>query len=198
MHRLLLSALLLTLLASCATTRAPRTLLPADAQEVLLRNLPHFDARGRVSVTAGEQRVIVPNLRWQQREAHSRIRMAGQLGVGAMTVDWSPESLRLTSGREVHEGTAAETLLVEQIGTTPPFEMMRYWMLGLEAPGEAPTQRQQAENGRLAELTQRGWNIRYDRWVAVSAGGGGVQLPGRIIIRRDDLTLGVIVERWKL
>lgn len=197
-QRLLLAALVIVLLAGCATTRAPRSLLPADAQENLLRDLLRFEAKGRASVTTGQRREMVPNLEWTQRQAQSRIRMSGPFGAGSVTVEWSPAGIRVSSGREVYEGAAAEAILAEQLGITPPFEALRYWLLGLEAPGEPALLRNVADNGRTGELTQQGWNIRYDRWVAVAAPGGGVELPGRVIIRRDDLTLGVIVERWKL
>src|SRR5690606_31426149 len=110
----------------------------------------------------------------------------------------SPRLLRLSSGGDTYEGADAEALLRQQIGGVPPFEVLRFWILGLEAPGEAAAQRSQSAEGRLEHLTQRGWNIRYDRWMPVAAKGGGVELPTRVNLRRDDLALTVSVERWKL
>lgn len=195
--RLLVLVLPAIWLAACATPRAPQSLLPPEAQQALLRDLPQFEAEGRVSVTAGERREIA-NLDWTQQGPQARIRMAGPFGAGAITVDWSPQHLRLTSGGEVHQDAGAEALLVQQLGLSPPFDALRYWMLALEAPGEAPSLQRTSPDGRLEEITQRGWNIRYDRWVPVAAEAGGVMLPGRITIRRDALTLRVLVERWKL
>ncbi len=195
--RLIVLALPAIWLAACATPRAPRTLLPPEAQQALLLELPQFEAEGRVSVTAGERREIA-NLDWVQQGPHARIRMAGPFGAGAITVDWSPQQLRLSSGGEVYQDAEAEALLEQQLGLSPPFDALRYWMLALAAPGEAPSLHRDSQDGRLEELTQRGWNIQYDRWVAVAADGGGVALPGRITIRRDALTLRVLVARWKL
>ena len=185
------------LLAACATPRAPRTLLPVAAQEQLLRELPRFSVDGRVSVQAGDKAEII-SLDWEQRGDAVRARLSGPFGAGALTVDWSPVTLRLTRGDEVHEGAEAEAMLRHHIGLVPPFDAMRFWLLGLAAPGEAPTRSTPSSSGRIGELTQRQWQIRYDEWMGVAAKGGGVQLPRRMNINRDDLRLRVIVRRWSL
>ena len=190
-------AVLALLLAACATTRAPRTLLPVAELEQLLRGLGEFSVNGRVAVRAGDKGPIA-FLDWQQRGEHARIRLSGHFGAGALTVDWSPTTLRLTSGDQIHEGAEAEAVLLHEIGLVPPFDAMRYWMLGLEAPGEAPALRTSSSSGRIGELTQRQWHIRYDEWMGVAAKGGGVQLPRLLNITRDDLRLRVIVRRWSL
>lgn len=187
----------LALLAACATAPAPRTVLPVAAQEQLLRDLQQFSARGTVSVQAGDKAEII-NLEWQQQADASRVRLSGPFGAGALTVDWSPGMLRLASGDQVHEGAEAEAVLLQQIGLVPPFDAMRYWMLGLEAPGEPPQRRTLAGAGRLGELEQRRWLIRYGEWMTVAAPGGGVQLPRRLDISRDELRLRVSVRRWSL
>lgn len=185
------------LLAACATTRAPRTVLPVAAQEDLLRQLPHFVAEGRVAVKAADKGPIA-SLHWDQRGEGARVRLSGPFGSGSLTVDFSPSSLRLTSGGDVFEGAEAEALLVREIGLVPPFESMRHWLLGMEAPGEPATQRTPSPDGRIGELAQQDWHIRYQEWMNVAADGGGVQLPRLLHITRDDLRLRVIIRRWTL
>lgn len=195
--RLLFVACLALWLAACVTPRAPRSLLPLEAQQALLRDLAQFTLAGKVSVTAGQKREIA-RLDWTQHDEAARIRLSGPFGAGALTVDYSPQLLKISSGGETYEGADAEALLRQEIGGVPPFEVLRFWILGLEAPGEAPAQRSLSADGRLEQLTQRDWNIRYDRWMPVAASDGGVELPARVNLRRDDLALTVSIERWKL
>lgn len=185
-------------LAGCATTRVPQTLLPVPMQESLLAALPAFSVQGRVGIRAGADGTSA-SLDWRQQDEETRVRLAGPFGAGALVVTWRPDLLRLAGGGdEVHENAAAEGLLRQELGFVPPFEAMRYWVLGLEAPGEPPQSRTPSDQGRVGELVQQGWRIRYDQWTKVAADGGGVQLPRRLTITRDDLRLIVFVQRWKL
>ncbi|MFO7325198.1 MAG: outer membrane lipoprotein LolB [Pseudomonadota bacterium] len=181
------------LLTGCASLRAPPTVLPPDVQEQLLLALPGFSLKGRALV---QQEIA--SLDWQQREDDARVRLSGPFGAGAITVDFSPARLTISLRGEAYDNAAAETVLLREIGFVPPFDALRYWVLGLAAPGEPPSARTGSEEGRLGSLTQRGWHIRYEQWQAVAARGGGVQLPRRVTITRDDLRLRVVVDRWKL
>jgi outer membrane lipoprotein LolB len=195
--RLALCAVALVLVG-CATTREPRTVLPPEAQEVALRELDGFSLRGRTSVKAGDDGFNA-SLDWKQDDDAAAVKLSGPVGAGRLTISWQPGSLRLESSRgQQFEGAEAEQVLLDELGFVPPFDALRYWVLGLEAPGEAPTQRKLAESGRLGELTQQQWRIRYDKWMSVSSPSGGVQVPKTLTVTRDDLRLRVLVKRWKL
>lgn len=188
--------LLAVVMAGCATTpRAPRTVLPPEQQQQALQALERFDLDGRVSIsTTGD----IASLGWRQRGPETSLRLAGPLGAGALQVTWRPGNLRLASRGDVFEGEEAEAILLRELGFLPPFEAMRYWVLGIEAPGEAPTSRTDTEDGRIGELQQAGWHIRYDRWGDVAATAGGVRMARRMVIARDELRLTVFVDKWKL
>jgi outer membrane lipoprotein LolB len=183
----------MSLLAGCANLRAPRTLLPAQAQERLLSSLPGFSVQGRALV-----RRELASLDWQQRGEAARVRLAGPFGAGGITVDFSPAHLVIRLRGETWEDAAAEAVLLEELGFVPPFDAMRYWVLGLSAPGEPPSARSESAEGRLDSLVQRGWQIRYEQWQAVAVNGGGVLLPRRVSLTRGELRLRVVVDRWKL
>lgn len=186
------------LLAGCATTRPAPELLPASAQEALLRDLPGFELQGRVAARAGDQG-STPSLSWVQQADESLLRLSGPFGSGGLTVQYSPGSLRVASSRgDEYEGDDAAAILSAQLGLVPPFEALRYWVLGLPAPGEAPTDRKVNAVGRLADLTQLGWHIRYERWTALATDTGAVQVPELLTATRADLRLKLVVDRWKL
>jgi outer membrane lipoprotein LolB len=187
----------LLLLAGCATTRVSQLRLGAPEQEALLRDLPGFRLQGRTAIKAGDEG-SQPTLEWRQQAAESRVKLSGPLGAGAVTLVYSPQLLVVTTrGEELRDADARQVLL-EQLGFVPPFDALRYWMLGLPAPGEAPTQQAAGANGRVADMTQLQWRIRYDSWIDVATPTGLVQLPRKLTVTRADLRLSVFVDRWKL
>lgn len=198
MRRTLLWCCGLLLLAGCATTRVSQVPLGVPEQEALLRELPGFRMQGRSAITAGEER-LQPALDWRQRDAESRLKLSGPLGAGAVTLTYSPQRLLVTGGggEELRDAEARQ-VLIEQFGFEPPFDALRYWLLGLAAPGESPTSQVLGENGRLANMTQLQWRIQYERWADVATPSGVVQLPRRFTATRADLKLSVFVERWTL
>jgi outer membrane lipoprotein LolB len=189
---------ILLLMAGCVTPPAPRTLLSPEAQTRLLQMLPGFTLQGRAAVTAAGEGFNA-TLFWRQQGTDTALKLGGPIGAGSLTLQFEPGTLRLTTSRgEVLDGTAAEDALVGQLGFLPPFEALRYWVLGLPAPGEAPASVVEAAPGRIAELTQQQWLIRYERWMQVATREGMAQLPQRLTATRADLRLRVVVDRWRL
>ena len=66
------------------------------------------------------------------------------------------------------------------------------------APGESPVGQVMDTAGRISEMTQLDWRIRYDRWTGMATPAGEVRLPLRMIATRDELRLTVVVDQWKL
>jgi outer membrane lipoprotein LolB len=185
------------LLAACATTPLPRAPLDLAAQGQALRALPGFQLNGRTAVAAAGDGFNA-TVSWRQAGEQSILKLSGPVG-GSLTVTWRPGYLRVVSSRgEVLQDAEAEQAVVAQLGFMPPFEALRYWVLGLAAPGEVPTEQQADEAGRPAHLAQQQWQIRYERWTGVALAGGLAQLPQRLTATRGDVRLRVFVDKWKL
>ncbi len=196
--------LLALLPAGCASLRGTGVPLPLEAQQQLLRELPGFSLRGRTkiivtdAVTGEKKGPPTPSLTWKQEGEKASFKLSGPFGAGHLNVSWQPGELRLQTGDEVYAGADAEQVLINEIGFVPPFDALRYWILGLDAPGEAPTERQLADDGRVATLVQQHWHLRYRSWRTARAPGGTVELPRRLDVTRDNLSLTVLVDRWNL
>jgi outer membrane lipoprotein LolB len=199
MRRLWAGACGALLLAGCATTHVSHEPLTVTAQQALLQALPGFRFDGRAAVRAGEEGFNVPALSWQQAAGESRVQLSGPFGASALTLVFSPQSLRVTTSRgEELGGDEAASLLTEQLGFVPPFEALRYWVVGLAAPGEAPVDMRAGADGQVSQITQQGWLIRYDRRAGVATRAGQLRLPQKLTATRDDLRLTLFVDRWKL
>ena len=72
-------------------------------------------------------------------------------------------------------------------------EALRFWILGLPAPGMAFDPAFD-NRGRLADLQQADWRIRYQRYKAVD----GVSLPGKIEALSGDVRLRIVVDHWQV
>lgn len=191
--------LLLLLLTACATRPPSGPPIEPAAQEAALREIEGFSLTGRTAIRAAAENVTAA-LSWTQEGEEGRVRLTGPFGIGSLQVTWTPDSLRLIGGKDqVVEGAEAEAILLEELGFVPPFAALRYWIVGVAAPGESPSERENDEaSGRLSSLSQQGWRIRYREWMRARSPAGTVEVPRNLIVTRDELTLRVVVQRWKL
>ncbi len=184
----LLALLLAWLLAGCAA--GPPRIEGAGAGIDLTR-LNSWSARGRIGVMAADQGGS-GNFVWNQNRDLSEIRLSGPVGAGAMELELSGGRLKVaTSDGRVLESPAAEAELRSRLGAEVPARNLRYWMLGLAAPGEH-SWRDEAGGGPA--LDQDGWHIEYDRYVESS----GVKLPARLTATSGEARVRLIIERWDL
>ena len=184
------------LVAGCATRQLTPEPLAAAQQEALLLQLEFFAFSGRAAVAA-QASGFNAGIDWQQRGDEAAVRLAAPIG-GSLLVTWRPDQLRLEAGRgQVLQGSEAASVIQQELGFLPPFESLRYWVLGLAAPGAEPAVRSDAEDGRVAELLQQGWQIRYERWMNVPMPRGVLRMPQRLTATRDGLRLRLVVDRWK-
>src|SRR5690606_15668410 len=139
--------------------------LAPEAQEAFLRELAEFSLRGQSRVVTAKDS-FSSNLSWAQDDGQAVVRLS--VFGGSLTATWQPGLLKLVSSKGGRwEGAEAERALVDELGFLPPFESLRYWMLGIEAPGEPATGRTPSESGRIAELRQQQWRIVYKEWQSV-------------------------------
>lgn len=188
----------LLLLAGCATVPpAPREPLDAQAQQQMLLGLTTFALDGRAAVAARGDGFNA-SVAWRQAGPESIVKLSGPIG-GSLTLTYRPGFLRVANSRgQVLQAADAEAAIVAELGFMPPLDALRYWVLGLAAPGDAPTARTDGPDGRLAQLDQQQWQIRYERWMPVTTDAGEAQLPQRLTATREDVRLRVFVDKWRL
>jgi outer membrane lipoprotein LolB len=187
---------LAALLAACRTsppTLAPST-VPWDVRRPQLQAQTHFALKGRVAVAAGGEGFNA-NLRWTQDGTRSQLSLEGPLGVGGAQVTASGEELSLVTARGEHVDNAeAHAALEARLGFDPPLAALRYWVLGVPDPAQPATEALDQTQQRLAGLTQQGWRVDYQSYVAA----GGEALPARLTLQRDNVRVRLLVDNWQL
>ena len=190
---------LLPLLAGCATqpVAIPEYAESAAARQERLLSLPQWEARGRVAIksadTGGQG-----SLQWLQTGPAARIRLSGPFGAGAYEINWMPGEITVYSrgteaALEYVGPDAAERFLAEQVGWSFPVTSVRYWLLGLADPA-APAAEQVDAGGRLVELRQSGWVVRYEDYAQSAA----TWLPRKLVIEGSQVRVRFVIDTWLL
>jgi outer membrane lipoprotein LolB len=154
-----------------------------------LQSAAAWQFSGRAAAQLGEQGWQA-SLDWRQSDTASALHLSGPLGIGALDLRYSPEGLRVDG---LARGDSAEDFVTARLGFTPPFATLRYWLLGVPAPGIAFELAMNSVD-RAQRLTQNGWTVEYSRYARV----GRDLLPDRITLRREDTRARIVIERWEL
>ena len=187
MSRLCWAAVVALALAGCAAPpRAPEGVTRPDAAV-----LDQWSASGRMAIAAGTDGGS-GSFDWVQDGTTSRLDLRGPLGAGAVRLVVTPGTLSLADGSgRVLDADVARADLQARLGADLPWDHLRYWLLGVPAPGvEATVLDQDAAPWRFIE--QAGWRLAYDSFDVV----GGLNLPKRLTAERGAVRVRVVVDTW--
>jgi outer membrane lipoprotein LolB len=185
--------LLLLLLGACA---APRGIeLPEmddwQTRQAVLGNVDRWEFRGRIGVSAGDEG-FNGKLRWKQKDDRFEVTVSGPLGAGAIEIEGDGQRVSLTDkDGTVTEMQDAEIEIRARYGWTIPVESLRYWALGIPAPG-SPATTEFDDEGQLARLQQRDWVVTISQYRDT----GGQLMPRRIAAVNDDAKVRLVIDTW--
>lgn len=183
------------LLAGCATTGSGT--LPAldswQERQRVLASLDDWGFSGRIAVSDGDEG-FNGNLHWEQRRDYVDVRLSGPLGAGTVLIAGDAGRLRVTDGDGVVTWLEdPEVDLRRLYGWHIPVQNLRFWVLGIPAPGETATT-QVSDDALLEALTQAGWDVTISEY----RDGAGQSLPRKLTARRDATRVRLVIDRWYL
>ena len=194
----LLAGVGLLALAGCRTAPVPPPIIgpgadaPWAVQRDALARVSRYALAGRVAVAADGQG-FSGSLRYQQQEQRADLAMDGPLGMGGVRVNVDGEAVTISNSRgESFDGPAARDELEQKLGFTLPLTQLRWWLLGLPAPGEAALE-QDPVTGEIRAFQQIGWRVSIDS----RAPALGFALPQRLTVTRDGARMKLLIETWK-
>ncbi len=187
----------LLLLAGCAGPAVVPVASPERTWAERAAALEAIDAwrlAGRVGISDGNAAWHL-KLFWRQRPDGYEMDLSGPFGAGAVKLTGGPQGVELRDGEGNRwQAGDAEQLLWQHTGIFMPVNGLRYWIRGLPAPDQDKRQMALDAAGRLAELRQDGWRIRFREYMPVD----GQELPRNLLIHRDGIEVRVQVDRWSL
>jgi len=157
-----------------------------------LNTLEAWSIDGRISLRF-EEEAWHATLLWQQIDQAYRIRLFGPFGAGAIELNGSPQAVVLTQDGQQQHSQDPEQLLAQQLGYRVPINGLRYWAVGQKMP-EKPAKIKLDALGRLENLEQDGWTIRYRSYVTVE----GYSLPSKIFMDNKGLDVRIVIDRWQI
>ncbi len=193
----------LVVLAGCRTA-PPRTLpgpgadAPWPEQLAELAKLDSYALNGRVAVAAKGDGFSA-SLRYRQQRLRAELALDGPLGIGGMRMQFSDAEISVTNSRgEKLDGVAARDEIEQRMGFELPLAELRWWLLGLPAPGAPVDMRADQVSGAPLDFQQNGWRVSVNSRVP----GLGFSLPQRLSFERmgaerDGARLKLFVERWQ-
>ena len=187
----------LMLAAGCRTLPPGAPVGPgADApwpeQRAALEKLDRYALNGRVAVAAQGQGFSA-TLRYQQQPRGSNLALDGPLGIGGLRVQIDGEDIEIATSRgEKLDGQSARDELERRLGFQLPLTELRWWLLGIPAPGEASVN-QDAGSGEIHDFTQGGWRVSIN----TRAAGLGFSLPQKMTAEREGARLKLFVQAWE-
>lgn len=165
-------------------------------RQLQLQQLDHWVLSGRVAITTREEGWHA-TLYWKQFPQKYEIKVIAPFGGGTVMLKGDREGVMLYADDSPPEfATNATSLLTRRLGWHFPVESLRYWVLGLPDPS---IQRQDSSiefdlEHRISNLSQSGWRVRFLRYQQVD----GYELPARIFLENDELSVRLVVQKWKL
>lgn len=190
-------SLAISLLAGCAGL-GPRTVgvIPED-----LHDLQRWQASGRLGVS-GPQTGGSGSFDWRQNGDRAEVQIRGPIGIGSVRLAMQgagprPElQLETSDGQHLRSHEAWDEL-ERRLGAQVPAGHLRYWMLGLAAPGEHRWLDEQFDDeqpGGAATLEQGGWRIDYQRYSTEP----GARIPVRMRAASGDARVKIVINDWRL
>ena len=158
-----------------------------------LSTITRFGFQGRFALRTARD-ALNARIQWRQDGDEYRIRLGGLIGEAALEIRGGPAGVELLDRDGVHHADSPESLLQERLGWSFPLQGLRYWVLGITAPGAAVGRLDLDRQGRPVLLRQSGWRIVYRRYSEV----GDLDLPERLDIDRAELEARLVVGRWTI
>ncbi len=156
-----------------------------------LSKLESWTLEGRLAVS-NEKDGGSGHFIWKKSEDFDQMDFHGALGRGAWRLQADADSavLELSDG-SLHRADTIEELVSRELGWEVPVQSLSWWVRGLAAPGDAG-QSVLDEQGRLSELQQREWRVKFDRYREVRS----MQLPIKMTARQLNKTVKLVIREW--
>lgn len=185
------------LLGACETT--PEVVAVDDPQRVFaermarLAAIEQWAAVGKLGIQSARDSWSA-GIQWRQNRDSYSIRLSGPLGQGLMELYGTPGLVEMrTADDSVHRARTAEELMLNHAGWRVPLTGMRYWILGRPDPEARILAVELDPGGRLAELHQLGWVIRFQRYDEFD----GIALPTRLTLENPRIRGKLVVRSWR-
>lgn len=193
--KLLLPALMVSLLGGCTLFRANTVTQSGDCPSLLerqrsLNSLSGWEAKAKVG--SGKVLAFSGRVQWVQRQEQFDIKASGPFGAGATRISGSPRQVSIVTAKESVSSYQPEALLAKRTGIQLPLANIDSWALGLPGP-QSRASYELDDCNRISSLVQNGWQIDYANYAQFS----GYELPSNTVMTDGRVTLKLALIEWQ-
>lgn len=163
-----------------------------EARRERLARIDRFTLQARVS--SGGIFGVKGNLHWRQGLHDFEMRVSGPFGVGAATITGHGKQVEIKTAKRTLVTENPERDLHDRLGWTFPVSHLRWWALGMPAPGARPKELELDGAGRVVSFRQDDWTIEFSEYQAA----GGHELPRKFEAANEDVRIKVVIDAWSL
>lgn len=190
---ILLLAITITGCTAVTPPPAPEVKIPKQDRQASLNRIQSWNVSGKIAVKTPKDSGSA-SVDWAQHQSRFAISLMGPLGSGGLKLSGQPGKVIMkTADGKNYTAASAEQLLAERWGFHLPVSNLKYWIRGLPAPGSVAST-QFDSYGRLSELLQQGWHVRYLGYTRVS----GIDLPTKIFADSSALNVKMMIYNWRV
>ena len=179
-------------LSSCASIQPtePSSAEGWESRLDRLSQLNQWTLTARLALTTSEQSQTL-TVHWAEHPDVYRIRISGSFGQTGALIRGSHEGVEITTAEGLWQGERLEDFVSSELHLTLPFTALRFWLLGIPAPG-AVTQLTLDARHRLEHLEQYEWQISYRDYDAQT------ELPRRLRLEHEQWRINMVIQEWQL
>lgn len=197
MKKLILLVIMMTVTA-CTTTppRAPVAdpLQRWEQRQLELGKIHDWFLNGRVAIVNGSESWNL-SINWQHHFDKYVLDLSGPFGAGHAQLTGTKHGVVLVDADNNHSyAESPDTLLRDKTGVRMPVNGLLYWMRGLPIPSTVISHIKLDDFGRLEEMQQDGWRIRFKSYTDVQLH----ELPEKIFIDGFNLKVKIFVDNWNV
>ena len=176
-------------LSACSTQ--PR-ILPSQKSWNQASTLKNWRAKGRIKVKiAGDTHSA--SFDWQQFKQNYTIRFYGPFGLGTSWLRRTSSGVTLqVPEHPLQKADTPEDLMMSTFGWFVPVSPLQHWIKGIPAPKEQITNQEIDELGTIKLLQQAGWTVSYAKPTILN----NWRLPGRVVAKREDIEVLIVIKVW--
>ena len=191
---------LLAVISLTACTTAPPHKVIADPEKkweqrkLELSEINDWHLTGRIAIINGHESWHL-TMEWQRHNDKYILDLSGPFGAGHAQLTGTAEGVILIDADKNYlYADSPDRLLQEATGIKMPVKSLLYWMRGIPNWNIKKQTEGLDAFGRLQQLQQDGWLIRFKRYVDVDKH----ELPQKVFIDGHDLKVKIFVDEWNL
>lgn len=167
--------------------KSDKSTLAWEARRERLSQVDRFKLEARISSGIAMRGTLT----WNQQAENFDMRVQGPFGIGAAAITGRGRDVEIRTGKGTFRTSDPEGDLKNKLGWTFPLSHLRYWVLGVPAPGAKP-ELEYDRDGLLESLEQDGWTVSYNEYQEA----GAFELPRKFEVTNDDVRIKVVVDTW--